>query len=134
MQTTPVKRLPTADGYRGIWYYNQKTNDEYVYKYSGGLGTYCAKHIPQAVYAKEANKTFFVYGGTADDENRLLHMVSFYDHETGTVPRPRILLDKQTDDAHDNPVIMLDDAGHIWVFSSASSRRCWTAGGGPWRP
>ena len=35
-------------GYRGIWYYNQKTNDEYVYKYSGGLGTYCAKHIPTA--------------------------------------------------------------------------------------
>jgi hypothetical protein len=25
-------------GYRGIWYMNQKSNDEYVYKYSGGLG------------------------------------------------------------------------------------------------
>ena len=29
------------DGYRGIWYCNQGQKDEYVYKYSGGLGTYC---------------------------------------------------------------------------------------------
>jgi len=29
-------------GYRGIWYMNQLSYDEYVYKYSGGLGTYCA--------------------------------------------------------------------------------------------
>ena len=27
-------------GYRGIWYFNQKTDDEYVYKYSGGLGRF----------------------------------------------------------------------------------------------
>ena len=27
-------------GYRGIWYMNQPSGDEYVYKYSGGLGTY----------------------------------------------------------------------------------------------
>ena len=119
MSEAHVKRLAQADGYRGIWYFNQKTNDEYVYKYSGGLGTYCAKHIPLASYVKEVNRTFFVYGGTAKEENRLVHMVSFYDHETGTVPRPRILLDKQTSDAHDNPVIMLDDVGHIWIFSSA---------------
>ena len=119
MPRRPVKRLAEDDGYRGIWYYNQKTDDEYVYKYSGGLGTYCAKHLPLAFYAKEVNKTFFVYGGAAKEENRLLHMVSFYDHDTGSVPRPRILLDKHTFDAHDNPVIMLDHAGHVWVFSSA---------------
>ncbi len=29
-------------GYRGIWYWNEKVDSEYVYKYSGGLGTYCA--------------------------------------------------------------------------------------------
>jgi hypothetical protein len=46
-------------------------------------------------------------------------MVSYYDHETGTVPRPRILLDKHTDDAHDNPVISLDDRGYVWIFSSS---------------
>ncbi len=32
------------DGYRGIWYMNQPSGDEYAFKYSGGLGTYCAKH------------------------------------------------------------------------------------------
>ena len=111
--------LPKADGYRGIWYSNQRQNDEYVYKYSGGLGTYCAKHRPFAVYAKEVDKTFFCYGGTDAKNKTLLHMVSYYDHATGTVPRPTILLDKRTDDAHDNPVIAMDDRGHIWIFSSS---------------
>ena len=32
--------LRKDDGYRGIWYCNEAQNDEYVYKYSGGLGTY----------------------------------------------------------------------------------------------
>ncbi len=111
--------LPQADGYRGIWYFNQPQDDEYVYKYSGGLGTYCAKHRPLAVYSPKADKTFFCYGGTNAQGTTLLHMVSCYDHATGTVPRPRILWDKQTTDAHDNPVIALDERGHIWIFSSA---------------
>ena len=108
------------EGYRGIWYMNQPSNDEYVYKYSGGLGTYCAKHKPFAVYSPEVDKTFFCYGGTTKDENNaLLHMVSYYDHSTGKVPRPTILLDKHTSDAHDNPVISVDDRGYIWIFSTS---------------
>jgi len=46
-------------------------------------------------------------------------MVSYYDHGTGKVPRPTILLDKKTSDAHDNPVISIDDAGFIWIFSTS---------------
>lgn len=112
--------LPNDTGYRGIWYMNQPTNDAYTYKYSGGLGTYPANHMPYAVYAAAVNRTFFVYGGAKEGENgALLEMVSYYDHATGEVPRPTILLDKQTNDAHDNPVIALDSAGHIWVFASA---------------
>jgi hypothetical protein len=107
------------DGYRGIWYSNQPQDDEYVYKYSGGLGTYCAKHRPFAVYAPEVNKTFFCYGGTVGKNRTLLHMVSYYDHETGKVPRPVILLDKQTTDAHDNPVLAIDGKGYLWIFSSS---------------
>ncbi len=114
-----AKTLPTADGYRGIWYSNQPQNDKYVYKYSGGLGTYCAKHRPLAVYVEAAEKTFFCYGGTDPKRETLLHMVSFYDHRTDTVPRPTILLDKQTTDAHDNPVIAVDGKGYVWIFSSA---------------
>ena len=109
-----------ADGYHGIWYMNQPSGDEYVYKYSGGLGTYCAKHKPFAIYSPQANKTFFCYGGATKDDNRkLLHMVSYFDHGTKMVPRPTILLDKHTNDAHDNPVISMDDDGHIWIFSTS---------------
>ena len=126
-------------GYRGIWYFNQPSGDEYVYKYSGGLGTYCAKHRPFAVYRPEVDKTFFCYGGTpqdahlqhtAEDLNNdrpfsrqrpgfLLHMISYFDHKTGQVPRPTILLDKETADAHDNPIISVDDDGYIWIFSTS---------------
>ncbi|GMU22458.1 MAG: hypothetical protein AMXMBFR13_25440 [Phycisphaerae bacterium] len=111
------------DGYRGIWYMNQPSGDEYVYKYSGGLGTYCANHIPHAWYAPAVNKTFFTYGGTTKAAvNQLVHMVSYYDHATGRVPRPTLLLDKKTSDAHDNPVLNLDDHGYIWIFSSSHGR------------
>jgi hypothetical protein len=30
-----------------------------------------------------------------------------------------VLLNKKTGDAHDNPVLMLDGEGHLWVFSNA---------------
>jgi len=111
---------PKDTGYRGIWYMNQPSGDEYKYKYSGGLGTYCAKHKPFAVYCPKVNKTFFCYGGTTKDSNRkLIHMVSYFDHKTRTVPRPTVLLDKKTGDAHDNPVISVDDKGFVWIFSTS---------------
>ncbi len=115
------RTLEAADGYRGIWYANQPSKDEYRFKYSGGLATYPQQHAPIAIYRREVNRTFFVYGGTtarsATDKQELLHMVAWYDHATGTVPRPRILLDKGTADAHDNPVLSMDRAGYLWVFS-----------------
>jgi hypothetical protein len=99
---------------------NQPLESIYKYKYSGGLGTYCAKHKPFAIYSDKVDKTFFCYGGTTKDSNRqLIHMVSYYDHKKKTVPRPTILLDKKTDDAHDNPVISMDDKGFIWIFSTS---------------
>ncbi len=122
-EETSVTLNQKDDGYRGIWYMNQPSGDEYVYKYSGGLGTYCAKHRPLAVYCPTVEKTFFCYGGTtSDDQRQLMHMVSFYDHRTGTVPRPTVLLDKKTDDAHDNPVICVDASGYIWIFSTSHGR------------
>lgn len=111
-----VRRI---DGYRGIWFdLGQKS--EFGSKYSGGLGTYTAKHCPLAVYAPEADKTFFVYGGTTQrDERHLLAMVSFYDHKTKQVPKPVVVHDKQgVDDPHDNPSIQIDEAGHLWVYVS----------------
>ncbi len=125
-----VKRQPgaialvnrKAGGFRGIWYFNQPLKNEYVYKYSGGLGTYCANHSPFAWHVPEAGRTYFCYGGTDETNSTLLHLVSYYDHKTGRVARPTLLLDKRTDDAHDNPVINVDDRGRIWIFSSSHGR------------
>lgn len=108
-----------ADGFKGIWYMNQPSKDEYVYKYSGGLAVYPANHRPFAIYSKEADKTFFCFGGTDDVNSTLYHNVSYFDHKTGKLAQPTILLDKGTTDAHDNPVISIDDKGYIWIFSTS---------------
>jgi len=110
------------DGYRGIWYtLGQKL--EYGDKYSGGLGTYTANHVPMAVYVKEADKTFFVYGGTKPGERHLLDMVSYYDHARGVLPRPVVVHDKQgVNDPHDNPSLCVDPQGYVWVFVSGRAK------------
>jgi hypothetical protein len=110
------------DGYRGIWFTLGQVS-EHGDKYSGGLGTYTAKHVPLAVYSPEAKKTFFVYGGAREGKRHLLAMASYYDHCRGVVPRPTIVHDKQgVNDSHDNPSITLDEHGHVWVFISGRAR------------
>jgi hypothetical protein len=113
--SSPAER---ADGYRGIWYMNQPTGDEYRYKYSGGFGTYPQQQEPLAIYSAAANKTFFCYGGSTGKPKELACMVSYFDHATGEVPRPRVVIVKKTDDAHENPTLQIDDSGHVWVFCS----------------
>ena len=112
-----------GDGYRGIWYMNQRTKDGYVYKYSGGFATYPQQHVPIAIYVASQRKTFFVFGGSAgnvsESKDELQHIVSYYDHVTGTVPRPVRILQKRTEDAHDNPTLSIDAEGFLYVFSSA---------------
>ncbi len=110
---------PRDDGYRGIWYANQPTKDAYAFKYSGGFATYPQQHVPIAIHAQEAEKTFFVYGGRPRDRNTLRIMISYFDHRTNTVPRPVIVEEKKTDDAHDNATLSIDDKGHLWIFSNA---------------
>lgn len=108
-----------VDGYMGIWFTLGQFS-EYGDKYSGGLGTYTANHIPMAIYAPEVHKTFFTYGGTtAKNEKHLLIMVSYFDHRKGIVPKPVIVYDKKgVDDPHDNASISLDTKGYLWVFVS----------------
>lgn len=115
---------PKADRYRGIWYAVGPSGDEYGYKYSGGLGTYPSNMVPMACYAPAVHKTFFVYGGDkgVGDSKRLLGMVSYYDHDTGMVPRPTIVLEKGVSDAHHNPTIALDADGFIWIFMSSHGK------------
>ena len=108
-----------ADGYKGIWFTLGQFS-EYGDKYSGGLGTYTADHIPVAIYSPEAHKTFFVYGGTtAAEEKHLLIMISYFDHKSKKVPKPVIVYDKQgVNDPHDNAALSVDNEGYIWVFVS----------------
>lgn len=106
------------DGYQGIWYYNQPSNDQYVYKYSGGMATYTAYHTLIAIYSPKADKTFFVYGGMRDPKQRkLLIMASYYDHKTGLVPKPTVVMESNSDDAHRNPAFTIDGIGYLWVFA-----------------
>ncbi|MDD3978472.1 MAG: BNR-4 repeat-containing protein [Methanomicrobium sp.] len=111
------------NGYRGIWFELRQVY-KYGDKYSGGLGTYTAKHVPVAIYAPEVKKTFFVYGGTiSENERHLLCMIGEYDHVKGKVSRPVVVCDKQgIDDPHDNPSILIDDKGYLWVFVSGRGR------------
>jgi hypothetical protein len=120
---TPEAAVSAKDtGYRGIWFtLGQKS--EYGDKYSGGLGTYTANHVPMAIYAKEADKTFFVYGGAKQGQRHLLAMASYYDHRRHVVPRPTIVHDKQgVNDPHDNPSLCLDGDGHLRVFVSGRAK------------
>lgn len=111
------------DGYKGIWFTLGQFS-EYGDKYSGGLGTYTAKHIPLSIYSPEVNKTFFVYGGTTGPEARyLLCMIGSYDHASKKVTKPTVVYDKQgVDDPHDNPSLAMDAEGYIWVFVSGRGR------------
>ncbi|MEX2592453.1 MAG: BNR-4 repeat-containing protein [Anditalea sp.] len=111
------------DGYKGIWFTLGQSSD-YGDKYSGGLGTYTAKHIPLSIYSPEVNKTFFVYGGTTGEEERyLLCMIGSFDHSSKMVTKPTVVYDKQgVDDPHDNPSLAMDAEGYIWVFVSGRGR------------
>ena len=121
--TVPLNTSNKADGYQGIWFTLNQFSEEGD-KYSGGLGTYTAKHVPMAIYAPEVEKTFFVYGGAKEGQRHLLAMASYYDHSHRLVPRPTIVHDKENvDDPHDNLSIALDEMGHVWVFVSGRGRR-----------
>lgn len=118
--------VETVDGYRGIWFdLGQAT--AYGSKYCGGLGTYTMKHIPMAIYSKESDRTFFVYGGTpAEDKKYLQCMIGCYDHSTGMLQKPRVVMDKGVDgvnDPHDDPTVQLDKDGYVWVFVSGRSTK-----------
>lgn len=109
-------------GYQGIWFPLGQIS-EYGDKYSGGLGTYTAKHRPIAIHAEEANKTFFSYGGAKDGKRYLLNMIGYYDHATKSLGQPVIVHDKGgVNDPHDNSSLSIDDDGYLWVFVSGRGR------------
>ena len=118
----PVLLNAKADGFRGLWYYNQRIKGPYKFKYSGGLGTAFEANVPMAVYAKEVDKTFFSWGGADELNTTLYHCISYFDHKTGLVARPTIVVDKRTIDAHDTPVINIDEKGYIYLISPSHGK------------
>jgi len=111
------------DGYKGIWYSSGEFT-EYGYRYSGGVSTFASRHRPIAIYSPEARKTFFVYGGTTNpNERHLLIMISYFDHRSHSVPRPVIVYDKMgVREPSDNASLSIDKNGYLWVFVSGSGR------------
>ena len=116
----PIPSNQRIHGYKGIWFELNQKHPPYGDKYSGGLGTYTAKHIPLAIYSEQAGKTFFVYGGTSlPEETHLLCMIGYYDHKRRVVPEPTVVYDKMgVNDPHDNPSLLIDPEGYLWVFVS----------------
>ncbi len=115
---------PQAGGFRGIWFDLGQAN-AYGSKYSGGLGTYTANHVPMAHYVPEVNRTYLTWGGTTEaNEKKLLILVSYYDHNTGLVARPVVVHDRSpVDDPHDNGSLSIDEEGYLWIFVSGRSTR-----------
>lgn len=111
------QQAETAAGFQGIWYSIGHAN-AYGPKYSGGMSTYPQQHAPIAIYSAEANKTFFTYADQDPADGSYRHAISYFDHETGMVARPRIWLDTGAQDGHDNPVLSIDDEGYVWMFSN----------------
>jgi hypothetical protein len=51
-------------------------------------------------------------------------MIGSFDHKRKMVSRPVVVHDKEgVDDPHDNPSLMIDDKGYIWVFVSGRNTR-----------
>ncbi|HQK93124.1 MAG TPA: BNR-4 repeat-containing protein [Armatimonadota bacterium] len=114
-----------AEGFRGIWFTLGQLEGPYGDKYSGGLGTYTADHVPIAIHVPWVGKTFFVFGGTPGPaERHLLAMISYYDHVRWVVARPVVVHDKGgVNDPHDNPSLAIDGRGHLWVFVSGRAEK-----------
>ncbi len=119
-EVDPVSR--PIDGFRGIWFdLGQRT--EYGSKYSGGLGTYTAKHRPLAIYSPVSNQTYFTYGGAVDGSTDLAIMAATFDHASGEVLRPtQVLRWFDWPDPHNNAAIAMTPDGHVWIFISGRGR------------
>jgi len=115
-------------GYRGIWYAETKNKNKSKFFSSGGMATAGASQVPMACYDAKANKTFFVYSGLPSSDkpsktvNSMQIMISFFDHSTGMIPRPTILLNKIKTDPAYNPTLAIDGNGHLWVFIGTDNK------------
>jgi hypothetical protein len=111
--------LQTLDGFHGIWYAVGPSDDQYAYKYSGGLGTYTHQTAPLAVYSPKVDRTYFVYGGTNGLDNELKNCIAYYDHKSGMLARPRQVRNVGGNDNHQNITLTIDNDGYLYVFANS---------------
>ncbi|MFT4028134.1 MAG: BNR-4 repeat-containing protein [Novosphingobium sp.] len=116
-QGAAMRRAQLADGFTGIWYEIVDDNNPAVVKYGGGFSTYPQQIEPMAIYVASRRKTFFATSLDRGD-GKIVHAVSFYDHRTRLLARPRIWIEKGTGDAHDAPAIAFDAKGRLLLFSN----------------
>ncbi|MGI5817460.1 MAG: BNR-4 repeat-containing protein [Armatimonadota bacterium] len=101
---------------RGVWYHCGAANllPGQGAVYSGPMATYCAWHRPMAIYRPDANRTYFVYGSAGNRPT-----ISFYDHATREWAWPVVIGENPDGDAHRNPTLLIDEAGHLFMFWGA---------------
>ena len=134
---------PAAEGYRGVWYQitgggGRGPEPWNANKYGGAMATYPQQHAPIAVRRRDdaagVDRTYFVYGGDGGGATTP-NMVGYFDHKTGLLARPRVVLTRGKLDSHENPTLAVDDAGHLFVFSGGhgADRRAYiTRSAEPW--
>ena len=103
--------IPVADGFQGIWQGSSRGT------YLGAGATGPQQHTTMAMYRPESNKTYFVYG--AHDAGRGRSAVSYFDHTSGMLARPRYLDDRGGVDYHNTPTLSMDSDGYLFVFGNA---------------
>jgi hypothetical protein len=99
--------------FKGMWYCcgTANTLPGHKFVYSGGKATYSAWHRPMAVYAKQVDRTFFVFGTPGN-----CPAISSFDHKTGAFDGPVVLGPNIDGNAHRNPTLLIDEKGLIYVF------------------
>lgn len=112
-------------GYRGLLYSHD--NDK-VPKYAGAFGTGFTVNRPQAIFHSDSNKTFFTFTSNlgSRETDGMAYQVSCFNHTTKALCKegPKVFLRRALVDAHDNPAILIDDAGFIWLYASGRGREC----------
>jgi len=123
--SAPAYKPPgTESGYRSFPY-----ADTNLYNRSGdGIAVPGAKNIPVACYVEKVKKTFFVYAGyqkdTISPDNKATGraLISYYDHNTGMLPRPTVLVEGKANTQIFSPAITADNDGHLWVFVGSNTK------------
>jgi hypothetical protein len=111
-QTRPAS-MP--EGFRGFWYAATAPAEAAC---RGGMSTAGPQNAPMALYSDRARKTYFAFTRATEDGNPTLQLaVAGFDHQSGLVTRPAIVVERTPADPRANPAISIDAQGYLWIFA-----------------